>query len=346
MTPSGGSPTRVVVVEDSVVQRAHLVRVLEADRDIAVVGQAVGASDAVALVSRVHPDVITLDLEIPGGGGREAIEGIMGRSPTPILVISKLVASDRSPAAVEALFAGALDAMPKPDRWTPGDEAGIRDRVRALKGATVVRPPRPRPTGPAGRAGSGRTGRGGLVAIAASTGGPPALGRIFSSLGGLAAPILVVQHIHPDFVESLVVQLARVAPFEVRVASDGDRLQDGVAYVGPGDLHLRVSATRQIALSPDPETMHRPSGDELLRSVAEHAGPLAIGVILTGMGSDGAAGLAEVRRRGGHTIAQDEATSAVFGMPRAARDAGAVMEVLPLEGISRGILAAARRVPR
>jgi two-component system chemotaxis response regulator CheB len=183
------------------------------------------------------------------------------------------------------------------------------------------------------------------VAIAASTGGPAALATVLSGLAGLAAPVLVVQHMHPDFVDGLVTWMERASALPVQLASHGAALRAGVVYIGPGDTHLKVDGNLRIVLDPEPATRHRPSADELFGSVAARCGPAGIGVVLTGMGDDGTAGLLALRARGGLTIAQDEASCAVFGMPRAARQAGAVATVVPVDGIAAAILRGAKGQP-
>jgi two-component system chemotaxis response regulator CheB len=342
---------RVVVVEDSLVQRAHLVRVLTAEHDgIVVVGEATGASEAVKVVEETRPDVVTLDLEIPDGGGGYAIEKIMAHIPTPILVLSASVTGPDSAAAVDALMAGAVDALPKPARWTAADEARIRKAVRSLRGVTVLRHHRGRSTGPRPRRAGETVPRGpdtteadAVVAVAASTGGPPALAEVLSGLRSVRAPVLVVQHLHPDFVDGLVSWMSRASGLAVEVARHGERLNRSTVYVAPGNVHLRLGPDYRIVLAAEPVKLHRPSADELFRSVAQHAGPKGIGVLLTGMGDDGADGLLALRRAGGATIAQDEETSAVFGMPNAARRAGAVESMLPLGQVAAAVLSAERR---
>lgn len=344
MRPTAGHTVRVVVIEDSPVQRAHLVRTLEGDGDISVVGNAEDAAEAVVVVERLRPDVVTMDLQIPGGGGQQAIEQIMARIPTPIMVLSGQLASRHSAAAVEALLAGALDAVPKPERWTPEAEAAVRSAVRALRGATVLRHPRGRLPAPGPvlttTTARGRPGR--VVAIAGSTGGPAALATVLSGLAGLAAPVLVVQHLHPDFVDGLVTWMERVSALPVKLAAGGEALEGGVVYVAPGGTHLKVAADLHIVLDPEPATTHRPSADQLFTSLAAHTGPRGIGVVLTGMGEDGTAGLLALRARGGQTIGQDEGTCAVFGMPQAAQLAGAVTTLLPVDRIAAAILQAAQ----
>lgn len=343
MTRAAKVKVKVLVVEDSAVQRAHLVRALEAEGDIQVVGHVADASEATAAVERHRPDVVTLDLQLPGGGGQHAIEQIMAFSPVPILVLAAL-AGARSATAVDALVAGALDALPKPARWTPAAEADLRKRVRSLRGATVLRHPRGRRAAeqPSGaRAGRGRVP---IVAMAASTGGPPALAKVLSGLGGLRAAVLVVQHLHPDFIDGFVSWMARVSPLPVQLASDGNPLQRGGVYIAPGGTHLRADIEGRVSLDAEPRTLHRPSADELFTSVAAAQGPRAVGVLLTGMGDDGAKGLLAMRAAGATTIAQDEKTSAVFGMPRSAVALGAASKVLPLDDIATEIVQAMRKV--
>jgi two-component system, chemotaxis family, protein-glutamate methylesterase/glutaminase len=342
---AGSKPKlRVVVVEDSLVQRTHLVRTLEAEGDIEVIGEAESAAEAVALIARVKPDVVTLDLEIPGGGGQHVIEQVMGHSPTPILVLSGTLTDRTSVPAVEALVAGAVDALPKPSSWRAADEATLRRTVRVLRGVTVLRHPRARLQPIADAPGERSTaavpsGRR-IVAIAASTGGPPALAQVLSGLAGLRAPVLVVQHIHPDFVDGLVSWMARASGLPVQLAEAGASPARGTVYIAGGGNHLRLGPDRRLVLDPEPPTLHRPSADELFHSVAENAGPDGIGVVLTGMGDDGASGLLALRSAGGMTIAQNEASCAVYGMPRAAVRRGAVMEVVALDEVARAVMRA------
>lgn len=369
-------PVEVVVVEDSLVQRAHLVRVLEAGGSIRVIGEAAGGAEAVEVIERLRPDVATLDLEIPDGGGQYVIEQVMGHCPTPILVLSATITTRSSARAVEALVAGAVDALPKPGRWNAEEEERIRAAVTALRGIPVLRHPRGRLNGPgatrrngghitgaasspdtagttasttaattasttasttdAAAAARGSASR--VVGIAASTGGPPALATVLSGLAGLRSPVLVVQHLHDDFVEGLVEWMARTSALPVKLAVDGEPILPATVYIGPGGRHLKVGPGRRIELSAAPDTIHRPSADELFRSMAAQVGSVGVGVILTGMGSDGEAGLLDMYRRGATTIGQDAATCAVYGMPRAAARAGALTTVAPLGEIAGEII--------
>jgi two-component system chemotaxis response regulator CheB len=183
-----------------------------------------------------------------------------------------------------------------------------------------------------------------VVAIAASTGGPRALADVLAGLSGLSAPVLIVQHMHPDFTHGLRGWMSRVSPLAVHMAAHGQPAEPGHVYLGPGGMHLRLGLGMRLALAKQPVTVHRPSADELFSSVADHAGPLAVGVLLTGMGEDGAQGLLRIRTRGGHTIAQDEASSVVFGMPQAGQRLGAVVEMLPLDQVAQAIQRAVRKV--
>lgn len=336
---------RTVVVESSPSERAHLVETLQAGGEIVVVGQAGEALEAIRMVQDLRPDVVTLDLQLPGGGGQQVIEQLMAFAPTPILVLSSNVGRE-STAAVDALVAGAVDILPKPDTWSGADEDALRSRVRIVGGVAVVRHPRARlaqsPRRPS-RSTDGAATRTPIVAIGASTGGPAALAEVLGGLGGIGASVLIVQHLHPDFVGGLVSWMARVSPLPVELARHGERLRAGVAYIAPGGTHLRIGPEDDIVLASAPDTLHRPSADVLLTSVAERANGRNVGVLLTGMGEDGAAGLLALRRRGDVTIAQDEETSVVFGMPRAAQRLGAALHVVPLSEIATTIRTALRQ---
>jgi two-component system chemotaxis response regulator CheB len=331
---------RAVVIEDSLTQRTQLVRILQADGDIDVVGLATTAGEAAELVDRIRPDVVTLGLKARDPGGRTTIEQIMARTPTAILALCPGPGGAHSSPALEALAAGALDVLPRPPAWSPWDEAQLRRCLRSLHRTGIVPPPRARAAGEREGSVPPPPPASSVVALAASTGGPPALAEVLSGLEGLDAAVLVVQHIHPNFVPGLVAWMARACPLPVALARHGERALPGRVYIAGGGLHLRLDAGRRLALSSLPTTIHRPSADELLESVAEHAGAAGIGVVLTGMGDDGARGLLALRQRGGRTLAQDEATSAVFGMPHASQRLGAVKELLALGDIAAAVVRA------
>jgi two-component system chemotaxis response regulator CheB len=330
---------RLVLVEDSATQRAALARVLEAEGDIAVVGEAADADAAVREVARLRPQVVTMDLDLPGGGGQGAIARIMAETPTPILVLSGVIDTAGAAPAVAALAAGAVDALPKPPAWTDEAARGLRRQVRTVASVPVVGRRRRAPA-PARRA----AGAVPVVGIAASTGGPAALMTLLRALPLLPAPVLVVQHIHPSFVAGFATWLDDAIALRVSLASDGETAEPGRVYVAPGETHLRVGARRRLELSPEPRRVHRPSADELLHSIAREAGAAGVGAVLTGMGDDGAAGLLALRQAGGRTFAQDAETSTVFGMPRAAERLGAAQRLLPPERLATAIAGAVREL--
>jgi two-component system chemotaxis response regulator CheB len=351
---TGAGPVRAVVVEDSLLQRTYLVSILEAGGGIKVVGTAGEAGEAVRAVERLRPDVVTLDLQIPGGGGLAVIERVMATAATPILVLSSTISRNGCAVAVEAMAAGALEALPKPERWTAGDEAALRGRVRGLRGAHVIRHHRGLTPAPRARLVSfpdvkpALPGTGSpVVGLAASTGGPQALASVLAGLGGLAAAVLVVQHIHADFFAGFVEWMGRDSALPVDVARSGMELRPGIVLLAPPGRHLTVGRGRhglRVVLDAEPATLHRPSADALFRSLAASAGPSAVGAVLTGMGDDGAQGLLALRGAGGYTIAQDEASSAVYGMPAAAARSGAAQVVATLGALPAQIRLAVRRL--
>jgi two-component system chemotaxis response regulator CheB len=340
---------RVLVVEDSLTVRRRLIEVLEADPDIVVVGEAAEGQRAVELCSRLRPDVITLDMFLSGMDGLQATEQIMAYCPTPILVVSSSTNRGDLFKTYDALAAGAVDVMEKPlgdvfdDGWDRRFVSTVKVVAR-IKVITHLRAKlRTRGIPPTMAAASPQQSPGGptkpvCVAIGASTGGPAALREI---LGGLSAgfplPILLVIHIGSPFGTALAEWLDAQSPLRVACAVDGEPFPPrGQAKVilAPPERHLVLSDGR-LRLTADPERHScRPSVDVLFASVARALGGSAVACLLTGMGQDGAEGLLAVQRAGGLTLAQDEATSVVFGMPREAIRLGAAHRVLPLSEIA------------
>jgi two-component system, chemotaxis family, protein-glutamate methylesterase/glutaminase len=360
---SGASvPVRVVIVDDSAVQRRFARSALEADGKMTVVGEARNGRDAVAMVDRLRPEAVLMDLHLPVMNGIEAIERIMAMRPTPILVYSAFVDGEDRDNAAAALAAGAVDVMAKPGPRDAGhlDEyaEALRRRLRVAGRARVITHPRGRlgganvelsthrltggqpsqPTGvpPTNTAGEGPPPRKvRLIGIGASTGGPQALATVLAELpGDLEAAVVVVQHMADGFIEGLAHWLDGLCPLPVSVATPGRRLMPGSVSIAPSGANLIVHDSLRVTMQEPPATQyHVPGIDETLSSVAAAVGQYAIGVLLTGMGRDGALGLKRMRDRGALTIAQDEETCAVYGMPAAAVAIGAAELQLPIGDI-------------
>lgn len=331
---------RVLICEDSPTYAAALRRVIEHDLELDVVGVSRSAEEAIAAVARLSPDLLTMDIELPGMSGLEAVERIMGIAPTPILVLSGGVHA-RSPTCAAALAAGALDALAKDslDLLDPASpaSAAFRRRLTLMSSTRVIRHPRGRSRRAEGRAvGPTRPAR--AVGICSSMGGPHALLELLGALPAtFSVPILIAQHISAGFAEGLAHWLDSSVELPVRRALGGEHLSSGV-WLASDDAQLELAADSTLALRPPLACDHNvPSGDVLLESLAAVLGRDAVSVVLTGMGRDGAAGSAAVRAAGGFTIAQDAATSAIYGMPRAAAELGVDL-VLPLSEIAAELL--------
>jgi two-component system, chemotaxis family, protein-glutamate methylesterase/glutaminase len=326
----------VLICEDSGLYAAALRRILEYDGDIEVISVCGTAEEALTAIGRLRPDLITMDIELPGMDGLTAVELIMGTRPMPIIVLSSHVGPESDKAAA-ALAAGALDALAKDDLdlAEPSSMAGaaFRQRIRVISHASVIRHPRARlAAGPQ----TGQPRVASVVGICSSAGGPPVLAQILGGLPpGYQVPILVVQHISTGFTESLAHWLDQKSPLPVRVAPDGQRAGPGV-WIAPEGGHLVLNASGRMSV--DRTTIvghHRPSGDVLLTSIATAAGRRGAAIVLTGMGNDGAAGAVAVQAAGGLAITQDEASSAIYGMPKAAFDRGVDLALPPEQIIQR-----------
>ncbi len=346
-----GPRTRVLICEDSRTFAAALTRALEHGGDIEVIGVRTTAEALIADLARLQPDLVTMDIELPGMSGLEAVEQIMSVRPTPILVLSSHIDAANDTAAA-ALAAGALDAMAKGDLPLTAPEstaaAGFRRRVAILSRARVIRHPRARLPDRKGSRAARAAPRGSVIGICASTGGPQALAAVLSGIpANFPVPILVVQHISPGFTAGLAHWLDGAVPLPVRLAEDGSALKPGVT-IAPDGAHLVLRGRKLVLDRSSPAGLHRPSADVLLHSIAESAGSAGVAVVLTGMGRDGAAGLGAVQQAGGLTVAQDEESSAVYGMPKEAAKHGAEL-ILPLSDIAgtlAGIGSERRSKPR
>jgi two-component system chemotaxis response regulator CheB len=332
---------RVLVAEDSAVTREYLVYLLEQDPTLKVVGTARDGMDAVEQAVQLRPDVILMDVHMPRLNGFEATRLIMERVPTPIVIVSASFSGDEEALTFEALRAGAITMVEKPvgpDQPGQSESAEkIAETVRLMSEVKVVRrwPRRPRAFLPAAVvAPRERAVR--VVAIGASTGGPAALAEILEGLpGDLPFPVLVVQHTAHGFTEGLVDWLTHGTRLAVKLARSDEPALPGTVFVAPERLQMGITKSGRIRLVQEPaEDNFCPSAGHLFESVAEAFGPAAVGILLTGMGRDGAKGLLRLRERGAVTIAQDEETSVVFGMPGEAVRIGAAQHVLPPDRIA------------
>src|SRR5271165_2804686 len=343
--------TRVLVVDDSALVRRALSDIIQAQPGLELVGTACDPFVAQEKIISLKPDVLTLDLEMPGMDGLTFLKKLMRFHPMPVIIISSLGQSS-SRAAVEALQsgAGAVDVIAKPSSTSVGDLGRtLGQKIRAAALARLRRtPPVSRSAGPAAklapapvRAVSGAAHGADVqrvIAIGSDLGGVQAIEAILTNLPENCHPVLVAQHIPPVFSAALANRLNKICQITVREAREGELLQNGLALIAPGNFHLtlqRAGGRYSVSLNQGPLVHHqRPSADVLFQSVAKAAGKAATGVILTGMGADGAAGLLVMKEAGAKTIAQDEASCIVFGMPREAIRLGAAGRVLALDRIA------------
>jgi two-component system chemotaxis response regulator CheB len=345
-------PLRILVAEDSPTARRLLVEILRADPDLQVVGEAKDGLEAVELTRRLQPSLVTMDIQMPHLDGLEATRRIMTEVPTPVVVVSTLVEKDIQ-TSMAALRAGALAVLQKPVGPESADfdaeSRRLRDTLKAMAEVKVVRrwpdraAPSPVTPGPA-RAAVAPGPRASVVALAASTGGPAALFRVLSELpADFPVPLLVVQHIALGFGPGLASWLKSAGPLPVKVAQDGEVLKPGHVYLAPDDRHLGVHRDGRAEVSgAAPIQGFRPSATWLFRSVARAYGAASLATVLTGMGQDGLEGIRELHAAGGRVLAQDEATSVVYGMPGVVVGAGLAHEVVPLASVAPRLMAALR----
>lgn len=336
------SAVRVAIVDDARFIREALVRLLADDPRIEVVGAASSGEELLNRLDVWAPDAVTLDLEMPGLGGLETLRRLMERRPTPVIILSTH-SGEGAPATMEALSYGAADFVDK-EAYSLVDFRALREVLvtRLLQVGTRRRSPLAAllPPGPAAPPRASTTVR--VLVIGASTGGPRAVEQVLRTVGAdLNVPVLVVQHMPVGFTRAFAQRLDKALPFPVAEATHGGHVLPGEAVVAPAGMHCTVVAdgdTLVTHLQERPtDSIHRPSIDLAMRSIADVTGARAIGVLLTGMGADGAAGLLEMFRHGAYTIAEAETTCVVYGMPRAAVLMGAVQESLPLHAIGERV---------
>jgi two-component system, chemotaxis family, protein-glutamate methylesterase/glutaminase len=348
---------RVLIVDDSVFMRKILAELLTSDPEITVAGFARDGQEAVARVEELAPDVITLDVEMPRLDGYGALREIMVRKPTPVVMVSSHT-REGAQATVRALALGAVDFVAKPSGSISLDMAVAREELVAkVKGAAAAIPRMRRvvadlpPTrrepkeiaAAAGRPGSNEPAPR-IVVIGCSTGGPGALHQIIPRLpADLPAGVVVVQHMPPGFTRSLAQRLDEISAIRVKEAEEGETVVVGQVLVAPGGQHLTVTQSGRTRLSLDPP-LHgvRPAVDKTLESVLLRWGFRSVGVILTGMGYDGAKGMAALKKAGGRTIVEDVSTCVVYGMPRVVSEMGLADQILPVHEISEAIIRSVR----
>jgi two-component system chemotaxis response regulator CheB len=350
------SQIRVLIVDDSAFMRTVLARMVGSDPRLWVVGTAASGTEALQKIVSLDPDVITLDVQMPGLDGLQTLRRIQAEFPRPVIMVSSTTLKDAE-STLNALAAGAFDYVPKQLSARSLDILDIRDDLVAkIKAAAESRQSRDHPilprkppqpvTMPISRASSSVAA---IVALGISTGGPTALEEILPTLPvDLPVPILVVQHMPAGFTAPFAKRLNNLCAISVREASHGEILQPGVVYLAPAGAHMTVirptDSRTVIFLNPSkPDIrLHIPSADVTMQSVASAFRSHAMGVIMTGMGSDGALGMSAIHREGGFTVGQDELTCAVYGMPRACAEMGILDRVVPLSQIPREILRATR----
>jgi len=338
---------RVLIADDSLVAREMLATILGSDPEIEVVGQAADGEEAVAMVARLRPDLVTMDIHMPKLDGLRATEKIMAYTPTPILVVSSSVRGEGVGSAFDALALGALEVIKKPEPrdWAELDRIGreVIRKAKVLANVRVITHIRGRREQRAAQVAThhGTPGGRSIVAIGSSTGGPSALLAVLGRLpADFGVPVLVAQHIADGFVPGLVSWLNAGCAIKVVLGEEGVSPKPGVAYFAPTGANMVIDDGTIAFREPGRGQLYIPNADTLFESVARCFGKRAVAVLLTGMGADGAKGMKHLHELGAHTIAQDEASCTVFGMPKAAIDLEAVDQVVTVNDIAAAVVGA------
>ena len=343
---------RVLVADDSAVMRSALSRMLESSSTVRVCGTARNGLETIEKAKQLHPDVITLDVKMPLMDGIEALKRIMAECPCPVIMVSALT-QEGAEVTIEALSAGAFDYLPKEDLHSEADLHRLRlsllEKIEAAAQSSAAAKTREITVPPVVSSEKFQVVPK-IVVIGTSTGGPKALQEVVPRLpADFPIPVIVVQHMPRGFTAPLAKRLDGLSKLAVCEATEGEEIQPGTVYIAPAGQHTTLFgsfANVWVCLSDSPDdTMHKPSVDVTMCSVAEVYGRNALGVILTGMGSDGLQGMRAIQKAGGITIGQDEATSAVYGMPRSCANNGVLQRIVPLGDISKVILEALRYRP-
>jgi len=339
----------VLVVDDSSIIRDAIINTLESDKEIKVIGTASDGKAAIELVPKLKPDIVTMDIVMPIMDGLAATEYLMAYHPTPILVITSLLPKDME-IAFKALNAGALDIIERPNiselaKSTSPIRKQLIEKIKILANVKVIthlggRLQKKEKPLPIQTISTKEKRNFKIIGIASSTGGPKTVRKILSKLPvDFPIPIVIVQHISEGFTKGLVDWWNDECALEVQEGKDGEKLCNGVVYVSPSFVHMTVTKNGRIRLEDTPPVGgHKPAANVLLSSVAEAYPQTAIGIILTGMGDDGAIGIKAIKDAGGFTIAEDEVSCAIFGMPKVAIEMGVIDKVLPLDEIADEII--------
>jgi two-component system, chemotaxis family, protein-glutamate methylesterase/glutaminase len=333
---------RLLIVDDSLFMQKILTDIFNQDEYVEVVGTARDGEEAIAKIATLNPDVVTMDIQMPKMDGLAAVQKIMQTRPVPLVVVSALT-QDNAELTLKALDFGAVDYVTKPSgqiSLNMDDLSGdLLSKVKAAAYANIIESNIKEKENLQPQTSS----NGKIIAIAASTGGPAAVSQVLEALPGDSPAILVVQHMPRGMTPLFARRLNDKCSFPVKEARDGDQIQDGLALIAPGGFHMIITKDKKVKLTLDrPVNYVRPSADLTMMSLAEVNGSKNVGVVLTGMGSDGAMGISAIKKSGGFTIAQDEQSSVVFGMPNVAIQTGCVDVVAALEQIPHEILKACR----
>lgn len=333
-------PIKLLVVDDSLFMQKILRDIFESDRELSVVGTARNGEEALSKIATLHPDVVTMDVEMPKMDGLTAVKKIMETDPLPVVMISALTQREAQ-LTFKALEYGAVDYVPKPSGSISLNMNVVKDelisKIKTAASANI----KPRGTKPNENLLPQSRPREKIISIAASTGGPPAILQVLRMLPENVPAILIVQHMPKGITKFFAEDLNSKCRFKVKEAEEGDKVQENLALLAPGGFHMIVTKENKISLTTDPPVNYvRPSADVTMTSMAQEFGSKNVGVILTGMGSDGAKGIKAIKDKGGVTIAQDEKTSVVYGMPCSAFQTGCVDVVVPLELIPKEIMKA------
>lgn len=335
---------KILVVDDSLLMQKVLSDLLQSNPQLVVVGTARDGEEALQKIPNLHPDVVTLDIEMPRMNGLTAVRKIMENTPVPVVMISALTQREAQ-LTLKALEFGAVDYVPKPQGQLSLNMDSVKDelitKIKTAASANITRTKQENTSPENDKLMATTSDK--VIVMASSTGGPPALSYILNHLPSNTPPVLIVQHMPKGVTKLFAESLTNRCKLKVKEAEEGDYIQEGLVLLAPAGFHMVVTKKDRIKLNQDPPVNYvRPAADVMMRSCAEVYGPKNIGVVLTGMGSDGAKGIRAIKEKGGTTIAQNQETCVVFGMPNIAIQTGCIDIIAPLTSIHREIMAACK----